>query len=231
MACARAAAAYRARAWTRTGGTADRSMRAHPQGPDLLESLQGLDQAGDADPGRGAAEPLQGRLPGHLVGDQQASPGGPLAGASGPVPGCATDARRPGRGPGPPGGPAPSLPGSRTLRSTSRAVARSKRTLGRSALTQARLESQRDRAAASEPSVEVAVAIAPADLGGVVPSLLARGVALQATRCRRCPVAWRGGPRRPVGPRRGRPGRCPGTAPCRAARRSRGGCDRPGTGR
>ena len=43
-------------------------------------------------------------------------------------------------------------PGSRTLRSTSRAVARSKRTLGRSALTQARLASQRDRAAASDPS-------------------------------------------------------------------------------
>ena len=41
----------------RHGGQVD---VAHPQGPDLLESLQRLDQARHADPGRGAAEPLQG---------------------------------------------------------------------------------------------------------------------------------------------------------------------------
>ena len=33
---------------------------AHPEGTDLLESLERLDHAGDADPRRGAAEPLQG---------------------------------------------------------------------------------------------------------------------------------------------------------------------------
>ena len=44
---------------------------ADPEGTDLPESLERLDHAGDADPRRGAAEPLQGRLPGVLVGDQQ----------------------------------------------------------------------------------------------------------------------------------------------------------------
>ena len=43
----------------------------YSEGSDLPESLERLDHAGDADPRRGAAEPLQGRLPGVLVGDQQ----------------------------------------------------------------------------------------------------------------------------------------------------------------
>ena len=56
----RAAAAYRARAWTRTGGTADRSMWLTPRARISWSRCERLDQAGDADPGRGAAEPLQG---------------------------------------------------------------------------------------------------------------------------------------------------------------------------
>ena len=88
MACARAAAAYRARARTRTGGTAESLMEPIPRISDLVETLQGLDQAGDADPSWGAAEPFQGRLVRGFVGDQQRLQTGGLLGFQGPCQGA-----------------------------------------------------------------------------------------------------------------------------------------------
>ena len=183
----------------------------------------------DADPRRGTAEPLQGRLPGTLGDDQQGLQPCALAGRSGArararqrraAARSRTWATRRAR---------TVTPGSKTLRSTSRAVARSKRRLGRSALTQARSASQRNRPRWLGLLGEVAVAVAAPDLGDMVPVHLAGAVASQAAG-RRCPIAWRGRPRRLAGPRRGRRGKCPGTAPCRVARRTRGGCDRPAPG-
>ena len=60
MACARAAAAIPGQGLDPHGRHGGQVDVAHPQGPDLLESLQRLDQPRHADPRRGAAEPLQG---------------------------------------------------------------------------------------------------------------------------------------------------------------------------
>ena len=80
---AQAAAAYRARASTRPPATRRQVEAAHAQGSDLLESLQGRDQGRAAHPRRGAAEPVQGRLPGTLGDDQQAPPAARACSASG----------------------------------------------------------------------------------------------------------------------------------------------------
>ena len=200
------------------------------QGADLLEPLQGLDQARHADPGRGAAESLQGCLPGTLVGDQQGLQAGRLPRLQGPCQGAPQPRGRPvadlGHQAGQHGDPrqqdlALDQPGRGQVEEHAGAFGAEPGPVGEPA----------GQGRGLGPLVEVAVAVVAADLGGVVPARLARGVAPQARRCRRCPVAGRGRPRRPAGPRWGRPGRCPGTAPSRVARRSRGGCGRPGAGR
>ncbi len=152
---------------------------AHPKGSDLLEPLEGPDQARDADAGRGAAKSLQGRLPATLIGDQQGLQASDLSRFEGSCQGV----------PQPRGrliadlGDQPGQHGD--ARQEDLAFDQS----GRGQVEQDAGAFGADPGPVGEPAgqgrglgaqVEVAVAVVAADLGGVVPALLPRGVAPQA---------------------------------------------------
>ena len=120
-----------------TGGYPRQVEFRDAQGTDLFEPLQGGDQGRAAHPGRGTSEPVQVALACPLGHDQQRLQPLTLHGVGGggedapeagrrPIRAWATTRAR------------TVTPGSKTLRSTSQAVARSNSRLGRSALTQAR---------------------------------------------------------------------------------------------
>ena len=160
----------------RHGGKLD---GAHPQIPDLAEPLQGLDQAGDTDPSWGAAEPLQGRLPGRFVGDQQGLQTGRLLGFQGPCQG-APQSR---------GGQVTDLGDQAGQHRDSRQQYLAFDQAGRGQVEEDAGSFGTDPGPVGEPAgqggglralVEVEVAIATADLGGVIPAFLASCVASQA---------------------------------------------------
>jgi hypothetical protein len=160
----------------RHGGQVD---VAHTQGPDLLEPLEGSDQARHADVGRGAAESLQGRLPGTLIGNQQSLQPSHLRRFEGSCQGV----------PQPRGRLVADLGDQPSQHGHPRQEDLALDQAGRGQVEEDAGTFGADPGPIGEPAgqdrglgplVEIAVTVVATDHGGVVPTLLARGVTAQA---------------------------------------------------
>ncbi len=159
----------------RHGGQVD---WAYPQGPDLLEPLQCVDQARHADPGGGASEPFQGRLPGAFFGDQQCLQACRLPRFQGPCQGA----------PQPRSGPVADLGHQTGEHRDPRQQDLALDQPGRGQVEEDAGAFGTDPGSVGEPAgqgrglgplVEVAVAVAATNLGNVVPAHHTRRIALQ----------------------------------------------------